>query len=121
MTYGFPTIEEIKSDYYELLVLIKDIKTIEQAQEFEQKTRMEIEINGLLIDEYIKHGGTNKDIKWIRYDNFGCLYYIYNFLNESIIFDVYAEYCDCEFIENITIDELTEEFLEKEIKYYVER
>ena len=114
---SFPTMEQIKSDYYELLELIKDIKTIEQAQEFEQKTRMEIEINGWLINEYVERGGTNEGIEWIRYDNFGCLDYIYNHLyNKYIMFDVYSEFCDYDFIEDITIDKLTEEFLEKAIK-----
>ena len=121
MVNGFPTMEEIKSDYYELLELIKDIKTIKQAQEFERKTRIEVEINGLTIDEYIEIGGTNEAMIFIKYKNFGCLDYIYNRLDKYITFNVYSEFCNCDFIKNITIDKLTEEFLEESIKEAIKR
>lgn len=112
-TYGdFPTMEEIKRDYNELMEIIKGVRTIEQAREIERYV-CEVEINGDLIDEFVRNGGTNKDIEWIRCAEYGCLDYIYSYLDGKIIFDVYSKYCDYDFIHDVTIDELTEELYEK--------
>ena len=124
-TYGdFPTIEEIKRDYNELMEIIKDVRTIEQAEEIE-KMGFIVEINGLPIDEYVNGmrmfdgtrnnvRGTNEEIEWIRYECYGCLSYIYDRFDGKPMFDVWCEYCFDEFIRDITIDELTEELYEKE-------
>lgn len=117
--YGdFPTMEEIKRDYNELMEIIKDVRTIEQAREMENKGFF-VEINGVSIDEYvsgegIKEGKTNDNIEWIRYEVYGCLSYIYDRFDGKIWFDVWSEYCQYEFITDITIDKLTEELYEKE-------
>lgn len=125
--YGdFPTMEEIKRDYNELMEIIKDVRTIEQAREMENKGFI-VEINGVTIDEYINgegynEGKTDENIEWIRYEVYGCLSYIYDRFDGKPIFDVFSMYCYDEFIRDITIDELTEELYEKEkeyaIKYY---
>lgn len=118
-SYGdFPTIEEIKRDYNELIEIIKDIKTIEQAKEVEAKG-FTVEINGMSIDEFSTPDSngyvcTDKDIDWIRYENYGCLSYIYDRFDGKPMFDVWSEYCFDEFIRDITIDELTEELYKKE-------
>lgn len=117
--YGdFPTIEEIKKDYNELMEIIKDVRTIEQAREIENKGFI-IEINGVTIDEYINgegynEGKTDENIEWIRYEVYGCLSYIYDRFDGKPMFDVFSMYCYDEFIRDITIDELTEELYEKE-------
>ena len=122
--YGdFPTMDEIKQDYAELMEIIKDVRTIEQARELEKQGFI-IEINGISIDEFVAVGGngyvcTDKDIEWIRYESYGCLSYIYNQLNidQKIWFDVWSEYCFDEFIRDITIDKLTVELYEEEKNY----
>ena len=119
-TYGdFPTMEEIKRDYNELMEIIKDVKTIEQAKQLEKEKKFIIEINGMSIGEFLTPDNndcvcTDKDIEWIRYEVYGCLSYIYQrFDNGKIWFDVWSDYCYDEFIRDITIDELTEELYEK--------
>lgn len=117
--YGdFPTIEEIKRDYNELMEIIKDVRTIEQAREMERKGFI-VEINGVTIDEYINgegynEGKTDENIEWVRYEVYGCLSYIYDRFDGKPMFDVFSMYCYDEFIRDITIDELTEELYEKE-------
>ena len=117
--YGdFPTIEEIKRDYSELMEIIKDVRTIEQAKEMENKGFI-VEINGVTINEYlngegINDGKTNYNIEWIRYEAFGCLSYIYDRFDGNPMFDVWSNYCYDEFIRDITIDKLTEELYNKE-------
>lgn len=125
-TYGdFPTMEEIKRDYNELMEIIKDVKTINQAREMENKGFI-VEINGVSIDEYLNgegynEGKTDDNIEWIRYENYGCLSYIYDRFDGKPMFDVWSEYCFDEFIRDITIDKLTEELYEKEKEYVIWR
>ena len=105
----FPTMEEIKRDYNELIEIIKDIRTIEQAKVLDEQKKFTIEINGMFINEFLKANGTNKDIEWIRYEVYGCLSYIYDRFDGKPMFDVWSNYCWDEFIHDITIDDLTEE------------
>ena len=122
-TYGdFPTMEEIKRDYNELMEIIKDVRTIEQARQLEKD--FTIEINGMTIDEFLEPDNngyvcTDKDIEWIRYEVYGCLSYIYDRFDGKPMFDVFSIYCYDEFIRDITIDELTEELYEKEKEYAI--
>lgn len=119
-TYGdFPTMEEIKRDYDELMEIIKDIRTIEQARQLEKEKKFIIEINGMSIEEFLMPDSngyvcTDKDIEWIRYEVYGCLSYIYDRFDGKPMFDVWSDYCYDEFIRDITIDELTEDLYEKE-------
>lgn len=124
-TYGdFPTIEEIKRDYNELMEIIKDVKTIEQAKQLEKDFTI-IEINGMSIDEFLTPDNngyvcTDKDIEWIRYEVYGCLSYIYQrFDNGKIWFDVWSDFLYDEFIRDITIDKLTEDLYNKEKEYAI--
>lgn len=110
--YGdYPTLEEIKRDYNELIDIIGNVTTMEQALKLTDKFR--IEINGLWIKDYIEDLNTNEDIEWIRYESYGCLYYIYVTFKHGIIsdihFDVWCNKHDVEFIDFITIDELDKE------------
>lgn len=124
-TYGdFPTIEEIKRDYNELMEIIKDVKTIEQAKQLEKDFTI-IEINGMSIGEFLTPDNngyvcTDKDIEWIRYEVYGCLSYIYQrFDNGKIWFDVWSDFLYDEFIRDITIDKLTEDLYNKEKEYAI--
>lgn len=115
----FPTMEEIKRDYNELMEIIKDIKTIEQVKALEKENKFTIEINGMTIEEFLTPDSngyvcTDKDIEWIRYDLYGCLSYIYQRTDGKIYFDVWSEYCQYDFITDTTINELTEELYGKE-------
>ena len=120
MDSDFPTMEEIKRDYNELVEIIKDVKTIEQAKEVEAKG-FTVEINGMSIDEFSTPDSngyvcTDQDIEWIRYETYGCLSYIYQYNDGTIFFDVWSELCEYEFIENVTINRLTEERYKEEKK-----
>lgn len=132
MYEDFPTIEEIKRDYAELMKIARNVRTIEQAIETEKKEKVTIEINGLLIDEYVngmKHSdgtisdykGTNEEIEWIRYESYGCLAYVYDRFDGKPMFDVWCNAGECEFITDITIDELTEENYAKWVQTEKER
>lgn len=121
----FPTMEEIKRDYDELMEIIKGVKTIKQAKEMESKGFV-VEINGVSIEEYINgegynEGKTDENIEWIRYESYGCLSYIYDRFDGKPMFDVFCDYSYGEFITDITIDKLTEELYEKEMKHTIER
>ena len=127
----FPTIEDIKRDYNKLMDIIKDVRTVEQAMELEDKYNFVIEINGVRIDEYISdmesfYGESinryeiDNMIEWIRYERFGCLEYIYDRFDGKPMFDVWNDiYADCGFIMDITIDKLTTELYEKSKKEYL--
>ena len=110
---GFPTMEEIKRDYNELMELIKNIETIEQLKELDKF--LDITINDDSIEKFSKYYSFN-DIEFIRYEWYGCLSYIYQRANGEIWFDVWSDYCGYEFIQDITIDKLTEELYEKSIE-----
>lgn len=124
-SYGdFPTMEEIKRDYAELMEIIKGIRTIEQAKALEEEKKFIIEINGMSIGEFLTPDSngyvcTDKDIEWIRYETYGCLSYIYDRFDGKPMFDVWSEYCYDEFIRDITIDKLTEELYKKEKEYTI--
>lgn len=112
--YGdFPTIEEIKRDYQEFIELVGTVTTLEQAKVWNQKDKFSIEANGSFLEDYILNGGTDKKLEWLRYEAFGCLAYIYVRLKKGIvsqiIFDVWSNKYDAEFITDITINDLTEE------------
>lgn len=127
-TYGdFPTMEEIKRDYNELMEIIKDVKTIEQVKQLDEEKKFTIEINGMSIGEFLTPDSngcvcTDKDIEWIRYEVYGCLSYIYQRTDGEIWFDVWSNLLYDEFIRDITIDRLTEDLYNKEkecaIKHY---
>ena len=113
----FPTIEEIKKDYNELMEIIKDVRTIEQIKELDEQKKFTIEINGMSIGEFLEvdndgYVGTDKDIEWVRYESYGCLSYIYDRFNGKPMFDVWCDYGYYDFITDITIDELTEDLYE---------
>jgi hypothetical protein len=119
-----PTLETIKRDYNKLIEIMKDIKTIEQCKDIEQKHRLTIEINGEFIEDYVKDGGTNEDIEWIRVEHYKSLDYIYFFNNNPvhhpIYFDVWTDELDAEFISDTTIEKLDKDY-EEGIKWIKER
>lgn len=119
--YGdFPTLKEIKNDYYELMKIIEGINTIEQLKELDKKNILTFEINSMSLEEFLEPDSkgnipTDNDIEYIRYDSFGCLDFIYIYPNNKIypndkckpMFDVWCNYTDDSFISDITIDDLT--------------
>lgn len=113
--YGdFPTLKEIKNDYYELTKIIEGINTIEKLKELDKKNILTFEINSMSLEEFLEPDSkgnipTDNDIEYIRYDSFGCLDFIYVYPNDKCkpMFDVWCDYTDDFFISDITIDELT--------------
>ena len=130
--YGdYPTIEEIKRDYFELMEIIKDVRTVEDAIKVEETKKLTIEINGMSIDEYKKvnnigprafiytdENGVEEGIEWIRYESYGCLSYIYDRFDGKPSFDIWSNKCDYDFVQDITIDEITEEIYNIWMKEY---
>lgn len=113
---GYPTLAQIREDYANLMELIKDIRTVEAAREYDKEHPSIVEINGVCVDEFVKNGGTDKDIEWIRYEAFGCLSYVYDRFDGKPLFDVWSDGSYDEFIRDIQIDDLTEENYTKWVK-----
>jgi hypothetical protein len=94
-----------------LVELIGSVTTLEQAKAWNQKGKFTIEANGEFLDDYIEGGGTDEDLEGLRYEVYGCLSCIYvrfdNGIVDSILFDVWSNACDTDFIENININDLT--------------
>lgn len=106
--YGeYPTLEEIKRDYKELLGLIGSITTKEKAVDLKHKYNITVEINGEFAEQYKR---TDAEINWIRYAAYGCLDNIYVYCSRGsineIYFDVWSNECDSAFIEGISFDDL---------------
>ncbi len=109
--YGdYPTLDEIRRDYDELISMIGDLSTIGEIMNFKKKDRFTIEINGEYLDDFINSDSTNEDIKEIRYASYGCLAYIYvyvkNGIVDDIIFDVWSNKWQSEFIINTSMDDV---------------
>lgn len=110
---GYPSLEKIKSDYKELMEMIKGVRTVEAAKAFSENSSIEVEINGVSIDRFLLDGGTDQNIEWIRYEEFGCLSYVYDRFDGKPMFDVSVDDDFYEFITDIRIDDLTEENYKK--------
>jgi hypothetical protein len=118
---GFPTYKEVLKVYNDTVEKIKNITTIEQAKEYQNKNMITVEINGLLINDYVKNGGTDAEIEWIRYEEINQLAYVYcemvNGKVDHIRFDVHCEWSDMEFIDSVT--SLTQEQYYNEIEEHL--
>jgi hypothetical protein len=120
--YGeFPTLEDIQHDYKLFKAVIQDIRTVQQVMDLMSETLLVIEINGMTPEEFVNDGGTDDTIEWIRYEQFGCLTYIYDRFDDNPMFDVWCELYHDEFIHDITIDKLTEELYNEAICEITER
>lgn len=110
-----PSLDTLKREYEQFIMATKDIRTIEQAQEFQEKYHIPVEINGVSIEEFLeqlKIGPT--PIQWIRYEYFDNLQYVYDRFDGKPMFDVYyGLYGDNVLVTDITIDSLTKENYEK--------
>jgi len=117
----FSTYKQVLTAYNELMNKIKDIITIEQAKEYQNKYWITVEINGMLIDEYVKNGGTDAEIEWIRYEEFDQLAYVYCKIKDgkvyNVSFDVYCEWGTTEFIDSAC--KLTQESYYNNIEGYL--
>lgn len=111
--YGdFPKLEDIKSDYRELMGIVEGVKTIAQARAMEEKGFV-VEINGVSIKEYVEDGGflnegkTDENIEWVRFERYGCLEYIYVYTDGSpTMFNVWSEAYEMDFIDSTTIKDV---------------
>ena len=113
--YGdFPTLEEIKRDYNELVEMVGNVTTIEQARKWNKRGKFTVEINGEFLEEFARICGDDKYIEWIRYEAYGCLSYIYFWIKDGkvtqIIFDVWSNALDYDFIENCRINTVEEKY-----------
>lgn len=111
-----PSLDELRREYEHFIEITKDIRTVEQAKEFQEKNHIPVEINGVSINEYLSEGGsynegkTDENIEWIRYEYCDHLWYLYDRFDGKPVFDVYyGPYGDDCLVENICIDTLTPE------------
>lgn len=118
---GYPSLAKIKADYTELMEQIKDVRTVATAKDYAVKYPVMVEINGVSIDEFVRDGGTDRDIEWIRYETYGCLSYVYDRFDGKPMFDVAVNDGGYEFITDICIDDLTEENYRNWVKEDKER
>jgi hypothetical protein len=103
---NLPKYEKILKNYIEIENKIKNITTIESAIKYQNKNEFygTVEVNGCPVNAFT---GKDIDIKWIRYENYKNLDYIYCWIQngkcKKISFDIYSSYYDFDFIENTTI------------------
>lgn len=113
--YGdFPTLAEIRHDYDELIAMVGapfSVAAVELLQTL--RPSLFLEINGTWADDYIKQGGTDAGIEWVRVESFGCLDFIYFWRDGCILFDVWSNGIYDDFIRDTTIDKLTATAYEK--------
>ena len=113
--YGdFPTLEEIQRDYKELLSVVENVTTLKDALKLHEKEFTTIEINSIPIELF--NVGEDVNIDYIRYSYYGCLDYIYCYIKnnviETVIFDVWCNAYEDTFINDTTIDKVTDEHKE---------
>lgn len=109
-TKGFvpPSLEELKQDYEDLVKLIKNIRTVEQAKAFQKEHNIPVEINGNDCEDF--EFEYREEIEWIRYDHFGHLSYIYDYFDGNPEFDIYyGPYNEDLLVENVHFEDLTED------------
>lgn len=115
---GFPTYNKIKADYKRLTEELAKINSLAGLQEFAHRQRLTIEINGDLV-KYYEISTFAEPIEWVRIEVWGCLSYVYCWADGRIMFDVWSDALYDEFIRDVTMDELTEEYYNNEIKAHI--
>ena len=117
--YGdYPTLEEIKRDYEELISMVGNVTTIEQLREWKKK--FVIIVNNEEFDTFLEYP-FKTDITSILYEEYGCLSNIYvsikNGMIDNIVFDVWSnkeeqssEKLSGNFIKETSIDKVTEDY-----------
>ena len=110
----YPTLEEIRKDYESLYEKIKNIDTLEKLANVWWTTT---EVNGM--DDWGMEDIEQSEIDWFRYEQWGCLDYIYVYFENGKItdikFDVWCDKYEFDFIEFETLEHLTEELYNKYI------
>lgn len=105
--YGIPSLENIEALYNEVIPMLEKLNTKADVVEFGKKHKVTMEINYDTLDKYDE----NEPIEVIRCEIWGDLTYIYVYKDGSKPkFDVWSDFYDSEFIEDITIDELKEAY-----------
>lgn len=105
--YGIPSLENIEVLYNEVIPLLEKLDTKTDVIEFSKRHKVTMEINYNTLDKYDE----SEPIEVIRCEVWGDLTYIYVYKDGSKPkFDVYSEFYDSEFIEDINIDELKEAY-----------
>lgn len=106
-TYGIPSLENIEALYNEVIPLLEKLNTKVDVIEFSKRHKVTMEINYDTVDNY----NENDSIEVIRCEAWGDLTYIYVYKDGSKPkFDVWSDFYDSEFIEDINIDELEEAY-----------
>ena len=111
---SIPTIEEIRQAYDEITDIMKDITTVEQCRELAKRLGFTIEINGFSVKEYANQYKSEEEantaIDWIRVENYEMLSYVYFHKDGPVMFDVWCDDVDADFLIDITIDKLEDAY-----------
>lgn len=106
-TYGIPSLENIEALYNEVIPLLEKLNAKADVIEFSKRYKVTMEINYDTVDNY----NENDPIEVIRCEAWGDLTYIYVYKDGSKPkFDVWSDFYDSEFIEDINIDDLKEAY-----------
>lgn len=106
-----PSLGEIRADYKAFRELTKYVRTLEDIKKL--RHQFVIEINGVSISEFEE---MPTEIEWVRYDGYGCLEDIYDYLDGKPKFLINCKECDelrYLVIGTITEKDITEENYKK--------
>lgn len=107
--YLIPSIEHIKALYDEIVPLMKELKTKEDAINFGKKHNTTMEINYDLAEYHDE----SEPIEVVRCEAWGDLDYIYVFSNGNTPrFDVWCDFMEYDFIDGTTIEKLENDYVE---------
>ena len=107
--YLIPSLKEIKELYNEIIPMMKSLKTKDDIINFEKEHRVTIEINR----DYAINYDEKEPIESIRCESWNDLDYIYVYSdNSEPLFDVWCDFMEYDFIQDTTIDNLEQNYIE---------
>lgn len=110
--YGdYPTLDEIKRDYKELMSMVKEVTTIEQLKGM-KNNKFGIKVNGIALGDFLNYH--INDITSIRYREYGCLVDICVYIKDEkvdhVTFDVWSNKEVDVFICGTSIDKVEDDY-----------
>ena len=119
---NIPTINKIRDDYNKIVPIFDGVRDFTTVKRLAKENNLSVEFNGIELDRYGEDDGEIAD--FVRVNNYGNLDYIYFWYNKdgtkNVYFDVWCEEVESDFLEDITIDELENEY-EKGVEWVKEQ
>lgn len=119
----YPKYKEVTKALDELVKIMKLAETMRDLIEIGNKYKLTFEADGELLEKQLEENDLYLDTKasfvdWIRVESYKMLDYVYFRKNGTIIFDVWSDYYDSDFIVDMPIKKLTKDEYKKEIKLF---